>query len=341
MRKQPPHKADSPPCILRGEQVHVDSSNDAKVMLRLQGLRKSYGDLVAVRDLSLDVLRGEVFGFLGPNGAGKTTTINMICGLLQADAGEIVIEGRSLGKHYRDCKRRMGLCPENLVIWENLTCLEQLVFMGQQYDLVPEAARARAAQLLEDFHLTDRSHKLAKTLSGGMKRRLNLALALVHDPEILILDEPQVGLDPQSRILVREYIRSLARHKTVVLTSHDMSEVDRLADRVGIVDHGELLVLDTPEALKSRHGARDIVEIQFEDDPENQLNALRPTLPEGLQRWTYGDGRLRMTDLETVDVLPVLLEAFREAQVEVMDITIRKRTLEDVFIDLTGRRLRE
>jgi ABC-2 type transport system ATP-binding protein len=321
--------------------VQVRNSDDASVMLSLRGLRKSYGDLVAVRDLSLDIRRGEVFGFLGPNGAGKTTTIKMICGLLQADAGEIMIEGRSLKEDYRACKRRMGLCPENLVIWENLTCLEQLTFLGQQYDLGRKAARARAARLLEDFHLTDRSHKLAKTLSSGMKRRLNLALALVHDPEITILDEPQAGLDPQSRILVREYIRSLAKHKTVVLTTHDMDEVDRLADRVGIIDHGELLVLDTPNNLKSRQGAGEILEIQFADDPEAKLLALQPTLPASLQQGIYTEGRLRMTDLETVDVLPTLLEAFQGAQIEVLDITIRKRTLEDVFIDLTGRRLRE
>ena len=310
-------------------------------MLSLQGLWKSYGDLVAVRDLSLDVLRGEVFGFLGPNGAGKTTTIKMICGLLCADAGEIRVEGHALSEHYRECKRRMGLCPENLVIWEDLTCFEQMTFIGQQYDLSREMAAGRAERLLEDFHLTDRRHKLAKTLSGGMKRRLNLALALVHDPEILILDEPQAGLDPQSRILVREYIRSLAENKTVVLTTHDMDEVDRLADRVGIIDHGELLVLDTPEALKSRHGVGEILEIQFADDPKDELNALRPALPEGLQNWTYGDGRLRMTDLEIMDVLPALLQAFQRVQIEVLDISIRKRTLEDVFIDLTGRRLRE
>jgi ABC-2 type transport system ATP-binding protein len=321
--------------------VQVRNSDDASVMLSLRGLRKSYGDLVAVRDLSLDIRRGEVFGFLGPNGAGKTTTIKMICGLLQADAGEIMIEGRSLKEDYRACKRRMGLCPENLVIWENLTCLEQLTFLGQQYDLGRKAARARAARLLEDFHLTDRSHKLAKTLSSGMKRRLNLALALVHDPEITILDEPQAGLDPQSRILVREYIRSLAKHKTVVLTTHDMDEVDRLADRVGIIDHGELLVLDTPNNLKSRQGAGEILEIQFADDPEAKLLALWPTFPASLQQGIYTEGRLRMTDLETVDVLPTLLEAFQGAQIEVLDITIRKRTLEDVFIDLTGRRLRE
>jgi ABC-2 type transport system ATP-binding protein len=310
-------------------------------ILSLRGVWKSYGDLVAVRDLSLDVRRGEVFGLLGPNGAGKTTAIKMICGLLQADAGQIRVDGLCLQTHYDICKRKLGLCPETLVVWENLTCFEQLAFMGQQYDLGREAAGARASQLLGDLHLAEKSRKLAKTLSSGMKRRLNLALALVHDPEILILDEPQAGLDPQSRILLRETMRALAQTKTVLLTTHDMDEVDRLADRVGIVDHGELLVLDTPENLKSRLGGRDILEVQFAHDPGERLYALRSRLPEGLRGWTYERGMLSMTDLKTVDVLPALLEVFRVEQLEVMDITIRKSTLEDVFIALTGRRLRE
>ncbi|TET97428.1 MAG: ABC transporter ATP-binding protein, partial [Anaerolineales bacterium] len=225
------------------------------VVLSLKGLQKSYGNLVAVKDLSLDVYRGEVFGFLGPNGAGKTTTIKMICGLLKSDAGEILINNHSLSDHYRQCKRTIGLCPEDLVIWESLTCLEQLEFIGQQYDLSRDAAKKKALELLDILGLIDKRNTLAKELSSGMKRRLNIALALVHDPEILILDEPQAGLDPQSRILVREYIRSLSKRITVILTTHDMDEVDKLADRVGIIDNGQMLVLDTPEGLKSRIGA--------------------------------------------------------------------------------------
>ena len=176
--------------------------NNAEVILSLTGLRKSYGDLEAVRDLSLDVYRGEVFGFLGPNGAGKTTTIRMICGLLKADGGDIRVNGTALREDIRACRRRIGLCPQELVIWETLTCLEQLVFVGTQYDLPRPEARRRALELLDILGLSDKAKRLAKTLSGGMKRRLNLALALVHDPELLVLDEPQAGLDPQSRILV-------------------------------------------------------------------------------------------------------------------------------------------
>jgi ABC-2 type transport system ATP-binding protein len=311
------------------------------VVLSLKGLQKSYGDLVAVKDLSLEIYRGEVFGFLGPNGAGKTTTIKMICGLLKSDAGEILINSHSLKTHYRECKRQLGLCPENLVIWESLTCLEQLEFIGQQYDLSRDAAKKKALELLDTLGLTDERNKLARELSSGMKRRLNIALALVHDPEILILDEPQAGLDPQSRILVREYIRSLSKRITVILTTHDMDEVDKLADRVGIIDNGQMLVLDTPEGLKSRIGAGDILEIKIAADQDDALENLKVVFPKSLCDFTYQDETIRLVNIDTLGVLPVLLEAFQHAHMEILDISVRKKTLEDVFIDLTGRRLRE
>jgi len=311
------------------------------VVLSLKGLSKSYGDLVAVKDLSLDVYHGEVFGFLGPNGAGKTTTIKMICGLLKSDAGEILINNRLLNDHYRQCKRIMGLCPEDLVIWETLTCLEQLEFIGQQYDLSMDAAKKKALELLEILGLIDKRNTLARELSSGMKRRLNIALALVHDPEILILDEPQAGLDPQSRIMVREYIRSLSKSITVILTTHDMDEVDKLADRVGIIDNGQMLVLDTPEGLKSRIGAGDILEIKIAAGQDGALQNMKATLPKALRDFTYQDQILRLVNVDTLGVLPILLEAFQHADMEIVDITVRKKTLEDVFIDLTGRRLRE
>ena len=318
--------------------MHAAASD---IVLSLKGLQKSYGDLVAVKDLSLDVYRGEVFGFLGPNGAGKTTTIKMICGLLKSDAGEILINNRSLNDHYRECKRTIGLCPEDLVIWESLTCLEQLEFIGRQYDLSRDAAKKKALELLDILGLIDKRNTWAKELSSGMKRRLNIALALVHDPEILILDEPQAGLDPQSRILIREYIRSLSKRITVILTTHDMDEVDKLADRVGIIDNGQMLVLDTPEGLKSRIGAGDILEIKIAAGQDDKLKTLKAAFPKSLRDFTYQDETLRIVNIDTLGVLPVLLEEFQHAHLEILDITIRKKTLEDVFIDLTGRRLRE
>ncbi|MFC2023942.1 ATP-binding cassette domain-containing protein [Chloroflexota bacterium] len=318
--------------------MDIAPSRDA---LSLQGLTKSHGSLLAVDNLSLDVHRGEIFGFLGPNGAGKTTTINMICGLLGSDSGDVRIHGHLLKDEPGECRKLLGLCPQDLVIWESLTCLEQLEFMARQYDVGPAAARGRARELLDMLGLAGKGHSLAKTLSGGMKRRLNLALALCHDPQVLILDEPQAELDPQSRILVREYIGSLAEKKTVILCTHDMDEVDRLAHRIAIIDHGRLLVLDTPERLKSRIGAGDILELKIAEGHEEELERLQQALPDDLRSLPSHHGTLRLVGVDTPTVLPPVLDRLRETGLPVQDLTIRKKTLEDVFIALTGRRLRE
>jgi ABC-2 type transport system ATP-binding protein len=316
------------------------TSSHPDVILSLAGLRKSFGDLEAVRDLSLDVLRGEVFGFLGPNGAGKTTTIRMICGLLKADGGTIRIGSTLLSEDVGECRRRIGLCPQELVIWETLTCLEQLSFMGTQYDLAHREARRRSLELLDILGLSEKKNRLAKTLSGGMKRRLNLALALIHDPELLILDEPQAGLDPQSRVMVREYILSLAEEKTVLLTTHEMDEADRLADRIGIIDHGTVLVLDTPERLKEEHAGGEILEMTLMEDSSN-LQGFLQGLPDGLTPLESLPGTLRLTGPNLHEQLGVLFRSLDGAGIGTTDVTLRKPTLEDVFITLTGRGLRE
>lgn len=310
-------------------------------VIQLKGLRKAYGDLVAVKDLTLDMRKGEIFGFLGPNGAGKTTTISMICGLLKKDAGKIQINGYSLDEDYEKCKKMLGLCPQDIVIWESLTCLEQLEFTARLYDVPRNVARNRSLELLSLFGLEEKKNRLSKTLSGGMKRRLNIALALVHDPQIVILDEPQAGLDPQSRVLVREYVQSLAGKKTVILTTHDMDEADRLAERIGIIDHGELLVLDTPDNLKDKVGEGDILEIKISDGTEEKVARLQHDLPVNLRRLDHRHGNLRFVGSNIPDVLSDLLEKFNRIGLKIEDMTIRKKTLEDVFISLTGRRLRE
>jgi ABC-2 type transport system ATP-binding protein len=316
----------------------MSSSSDAtSVVLSLRGLRKAYGEVVAVQDLSLDVLRGEVFGFLGPNGAGKTTTIRMACGLLRSDGGEVRVNGASLRESPRKVQRRIGLCPQELVIWETLTCLEQLVFIGTQYDLPVRTARARSLELLEILGLSEKAKRLARTLSGGMKRRLNLALALVHDPEILVLDEPQAGLDPQSRILVREYIQSLSTTRTVLLTTHEMDEADRLASRVGIIDHGKLLVLDTPENLKEKYAGGEVLEV----GTSREIDGASVTLPEGLTLLESLPGTLRLSGRRPQERIPELLDLLKAQGIDPVGVTLRKPTLEDVFISLTGRGLRE
>jgi ABC-2 type transport system ATP-binding protein len=309
------------------------------VVLRTEGLTKRYGSLVAVDDLSLEVYEGEILGFLGPNGAGKTTSIHMVCGLLRPDAGRVLVHGRPLANGAAEVRARVGVCPQEIVLWGKLTCLEQLEFVGTMYNVPRRAARQRGLELLERLGLAERRRQQARTLSGGMQRRLNLALALVHDPEILVLDEPEAGLDPQSRVLVRDYVRSLARQKTIILTTHNMDEADRMADRVAILDHGRLLVLDTPAALKRRVGEGDVLEIEAAGDaPVEQAQAAVAPLVAQAARV----GRVLVLRARGIaEQIPAVLEALRAAGFRPQEVRLRENTLEDVFLALTGRRLRE
>jgi len=329
--------------------VNDDSSCDAathevkstlapRVVLRAEGLVKCYGALTAVDELSLDVYEGEILGLLGPNGAGKTTSISMLCGLLKPDAGRVLIRGVPIAAGGADVRSRVGVCPQDVVLWDKLTCGEQLQFIGEMYGLATREARRRANVLLRDMNLEDKSTALAATLSGGMKRRLNLALALVHDPEIVVLDEPEAGLDPQSRVMVRTYIRSLARRKTVIVTTHNMDEADRVADRVAIIDYGKLLVLDTPQALKSSVGAGDVLEIELGAVPESMRDAL--AFLEGRVTVEWADHELVVRALDALSLLPAVVSALNAAGCRPGAVHVRQNSLEDVFLSLTGRRLR-
>ena len=307
-------------------------------ILQIRNLSKSYGELLAVQDLSLDILPGEVFGLLGPNGAGKTTTIKMISGLLKPDSGEVFFQGKSITDCDVNNLKRIGICPQENVLWKKLSPSEQLVFLGEMYGMKSSLLRHRCRMLLDSLGLIDSADKLAGTLSGGMQRRLNIALALIHDPEIVILDEPEAGLDPQSRISVREYIKSIAREKTIILTTHNMDEAERLADRVAIIDHGELLVLDTPDALKQTVGEGDVLEIAIHE----QLEQVKPALSYLKERAQILilDDVLQIRALDLVNLLQNILAHLADKGIKTGDIRLRKNSLEDVFIQLTGRRLR-
>ena len=305
-------------------------------VLEARNLTRRYGNRVAVDDLSLEVRRGEVFGLLGPNGAGKTTSIGMICGLLRPDSGRVLIQGRPVRDG--EAQTRLGVCPQEVIVWEKQTCREQLRFFGAMYDVPRATARKQADELLESLGLSDRADSLASTLSGGMQRRLSLALAMIHDPEILVLDEPEAGLDPQSRALVREYVRSLARHKTIIVTTHNMDEADRLADRVAIIDHGKLLVLDTPEALKRSVGDGDVLTIEFSNAGREEVCAALTRFE--LER-SPGPGTVVLRGHRIIQNLPAISEAIRRCGGVIEQVNVRTNTLEDVFISLTGEGLRE
>ena len=318
----------------------VRSVSMDEYVIEAQNLTKKYGDFLAVNNLNLKIKKGEVFGFLGPNGAGKTTSINMMVGLLHPSSGKVLINGKEIEK---TDKGSIGICPQELVLWENLTCRESLKLMGDMYELPKDILNKRIETLLKDLFLTDKANTIVSNLSGGMKRRLNLALAVIHEPEIVVLDEPSEGLDPQSRRVLWNYIRSLRddKGKTVILTTHLMDEADQLSDRVAIIDHGQLLKLNTPENLKKEIGEGDIVEMTL-SNPENNKEAV--TYLENLKdiiSVVELEGKINLRAFNAVSKLPRIIGTLEESNVDIDDLAIRQNTLEDVFIELTGTVLRE
>ena len=222
-------------------------------MLNVNNLRKSFGTLVAVSDVSFSLAGGQILGLLGPNGAGKTTTVSMIAGLLTPDRGEVLIAGHQLAGDTDPAKRRIGLVPQDLALYDELSARDNLRFFGALYTLTGRALDEAIARALTLVGLADRARDAVKTFSGGMKRRLNLAAGLLHDPDILLLDEPTVGVDPQSRNAIFENLETLkAQGKALLYTTHYMEEVERLADRIVIVDHGAVVADDTLAGLQSR-----------------------------------------------------------------------------------------
>jgi len=311
-------------------------------MISISHLRKNFGDLAAVDDLSLTINQGEILGLLGPNGAGKTTTIRLMCDLLESDGGEIRWETAG------DLSEVIGFCPQENLYWPRLSCLEQLVFLGQMHKMSAEQAHKRALELLNILGLTGKADVYAAKLSGGMQRRLNIALALIHDPPVLILDEPEAGLDPQSRMLVRDLIRSLASKKTVIITTHNMDEAERLSDRVAIIDHGKLLIVGSVDSLKETLGTGDCLECRFDVPLEENSNrvtgfieALNTSIGLLAENISVAQDKLLIRSFQHLEKLPEMTELAQKYNLEMRDIQLRKTTLEDVFIHLTGRALRE
>jgi len=309
--------------------------------LEVRNLLKNFGELIAVDHLSLQVNRGEVFGFLGPNGAGKTTCIRMMCGLLRPSRGEVLINGKEVPPdRNRETRAKVGICPQENILWNKLSCFEQLVFSARMYDVSRKEARARADHMLQIMGLTSKRDKMAATLSGGMKRRMNVIMAIMHDPEILVFDEPEAGLDPQSRLLVRDFIRETARNKTVIVSTHNMDEAERIADRVAIIDSGKLLRLDTPDNLKRSIGEGDILEMRLSDGNPECANRAEKQLKElGFKVKGMEDGWI----IRSMDLVSRILEihqVLQKEKIEIREMKIRQNTLEDVFIHLTGKSLR-
>ena len=305
-----------------------------------QNITKDFDGFKAVDGLSLQVKKGEVFGFLGPNGAGKTTFINIMVGLLKPTSGKILINGADVQEIDKEL---IGICPQELVLWDHLTCKESLKLMGDMYEAPKKLLKSRVDKLLKDLLLTDKADTVVTKLSGGMKRRLNLALALVHEPEIVVLDEPSEGLDPQSRRVLWNYIKSLRddEGKTVILTTHLMDEADKLSDRVAIIDHGQLIRLDTTENLKKEIGEGDVVEMKLSKPQMNMkvIESLKSI--QQIISVLEVDGVINLRAMDAVGKLPQIMDKVESTGVQISDLSVRQNTLEDVFIELTGSSLRE
>jgi len=308
-------------------------------VLQVDSLRKEFGELTAVADISFEVHEGEIFGFLGPNGAGKTTSISMICGLLDPTAGEILVGGKSVLSHPREVKAMMGVVPQEVAIYEELSARENLVFWGGIFGLKGKELAHRVDCLLEQVGLDDRAKEPTKNFSGGMKRRLNLAMGLVNEPRLILLDEPTVGIDPQARIKILDVVKDIvAEGRTVIYTTHYLEEAEDLCDRVAIIDHGKILALGTVPELQTQLGEGSLLTVQGGFSGRTLTEAVDGV--DGLLPIEIEDNRAMLLVTREGPGISHCLESLFSKGMTFDDITIKEPNLEDLFLKLTGRELR-
>jgi ABC-2 type transport system ATP-binding protein len=310
--------------------------------IEVEHIVKKYGDFTAVNDVSFDVKEGEIFGLLGPNGAGKSTLIRMMTTLIPITAGTARVAGHDVQKEPDAVRRAIGVIPQALTSDLDLTVEENLNIYAKLYDVPTKKRKQAIDELLEVVDLSKWRNAQTKTLSGGMRRRLEIARGLVHSPRIFFLDEPTTGLDPVSRVAVWEMLTNIKKNRqlTILITTHYMDEADRLCDRIAIVDHGKLVALDSPVALKASVPGTNVIEVQFDNAPadwEEKLRGLSDVtsvqhLGAGMYRVLSGNGSRTTTELVEMSV---------EAGVPVKSLSVQNTTLDDVFVHYTGRQLRD
>ena len=318
----------------------VDPHADDGPALSCRGLMKSYGDRRVVDDVSITIARGETYGLLGPNGAGKTTTISMVCGLLTRDAGEVEIAGRRLDREHPEVKALIGLVPQDIALYPDLTARENLVFFGRLQRMSKRHLAARIAEVLDIIGLADRADERIESYSGGMRRRCNIGAGLLHEPELLILDEPTVGVDPQSRNAILESIEVLGgQGLSVLYTTHYMEEADRLCDRVGIIDEGRLVAEGTRRELIDRVGEHAHIRLTG-TGPLDDLAARCAALAGVSSATAQADG-IELLVASAREALVPVVEAADAAHVTVTSVDVVEPDLETVFLHLTGKALRD
>jgi ABC-2 type transport system ATP-binding protein len=313
---------------------------DPAPVLGCEGLRKSFGERVAVDDVGFTIDAGETYGLLGPNGAGKTTTISMVCGLLTRDEGTVTLGGSDLDTGTVDVKAEIGYVPQEVAIYPDLTARENMRFFGKLYDLGGRELDARIGHVLETIGLADRADERTDAFSGGMKRRLNIGLGLLNDPTLLVLDEPTVGVDPQSRNAILDAVEILAREGMAVLyTTHYMEEAERLCDRVGILDEGTLRAEGTRRELISLVGEHDRLHIDAQGDLARAATAVAavPGVDEAVPR----DGGIDVLARDVRAALAEIVRTVDETGTGISSMEVDEPNLEAVFLHLTGKALRD
>ncbi len=310
-----------------------------RAIITVRNLEHRFGDVQAVDDISFEVLQGEIFSFLGPNGAGKSTTINLLTTLMKVQKGEAIVAGHSVATDSRSVRRSIGIVFQNEVLDRDLTVREILEFHGMIYQIPRERRKEIIEELLEIVDLGSKRNVRTKYLSGGMKRRLEIARGLMTRPKILFLDEPTIGLDPQTRLKIWEHIREINDSGTTIfLTTHYMDEADNLSDRIAIIDNGKIIVTGTPDDLKQSLG-RDVIRINTSD------NGAATSLLENNSRdfliSRSDDGIALITEQDGSGVLPSILNLLNGAGIDLLNVDVKKPTLDEVFVHYTGREIRD
>lgn len=314
----------------------------ANMILETQDLHKQFGDNHAVQGISFGILEGEVFSLLGPNGAGKTTTISMLSCLLTPTSGDATIGGHSVRQEPQAVKQLIGVVPQEIALYATLTARENLVFWGQMYGMGGAALRQRVDEVLETVGLKDRAKERIETFSGGMKRRINIGVGLLHRPRLVFMDEPTVGIDPQSRRNILDMVQALNEQgMTVLYTTHYMEEAQELSNRIGIIDHGKLIALGTLAELTRMVGQEDVVELGI--DAEHSSPELVAALGQvvGVRQALAENGTVRLVVADGNAALPELMLVTNQMNVRVTNVAIQEPNLEAVFLHLTGRALRD
>lgn len=311
-------------------------------ILEVHDLVKNFGDLNAVNGISFDMQEGEIFSLLGPNGAGKTTTISILSTLISPTSGEATVCGHNVTREPMAVKRAIGVVPQEIALYEDLTALENLSFWGQMYGLSGKTLATRVDEVLELIGLKERAKQRIKTYSGGMKRRVNIGVGLLHKPRLLFMDEPTVGIDPQSRRAILDSIKDLNHAgMTILYTTHYMEEAQELSDRVGIIDHGDLIALGTQKELTAQVGETDtlILHLGTNEDPAYLANALGE-LP-GVLQANPTDHEVAIVTSSAEELLAPVVSRSNELGIKIHSIDMREPNLEAVFLNLTGRALRD